>query len=154
MRSFNRQLDFLRKYNAHQIAHSRSTLLAHLKGTYLLLREWGNDEDTCAAGLFHSVYGTHNFPKVIIKDRSEVRAMIGEKAEHHVWLLSSIDGCNMEIHNDDTIRRLVEIEVADMVEQDARWDNYRSQQKWVRNSAKYLNYMSKRARLAYESLSL
>ncbi len=150
---YHAQIKFLREHNAHRINHSRSTLLTHLEGTYWLLHEWGNDEDTCVVGLFHSVYGTHNFSRAIIKDRDKVCAIIGETAERLVWTLSTIDD-GRDITFNNTTHRLVEIEVADMVEQDARWDKYRSQPKWVRSSAKYLNYMSKGARLAYASLSL
>lgn len=119
----------------------------------MLLREWGNDEDTCVAGLFHSVYGTHNFPSVIVKDRDELHGVISKKAEQLVWLLRIIDALAVEI-DEDTTRRLVEIQVADLVEQSSRWNDYHSQQKWVRGSAKYLNYMSNGARLAYTSLYL
>ena len=142
---------FLHERGAHLISHSCSTLLDHLKGTHALLQEWGNDEDTCNAGLFHSVYGTHNFSTVLIQDRDQLRNLIGEKAEHLVWLLSTIDEHNIEV-GEDTARRLTEIQIADMAEQNSRWDNYREQHKWVRTIEH--QDVSEGARLAYESLSL
>jgi SM-20-related protein len=67
----------------NQVQHSGRDFYAHLKGTYELLRAWGNPEPVCLAGLFHSIYGTWHlrhraFP---IERREVIRDLIGEEAE-------------------------------------------------------------------------
>lgn len=134
----DRQLEFLRAHGAQETAHSRGTLLEHLSGTRALLARWGNDADTCAAGLFHSVYGTYVFSHAIVDrdERESVRALIGEGAERLAWIfctvdrrgffargpaggatLAGADGREPSTVDRATLARLVEIEVADTVEQ-------------------------------------
>jgi hypothetical protein len=116
-----------------------ATLLSeHLVGTRALLLEWGNDASTCAAGLFHSVYGTYVFAHALVgpHERVAVRAVIGEHAERLAWLFGTTDrrsfferdpgggvllraaarGEGIAV-DADTLAQLVEIEVADTVEQ-------------------------------------
>ncbi len=136
--TLERQLAFLRAHGAADTAHSRGTLLEHLSGTRMLLARWGNDADTCAAGLFHSVYGTYVFSHAIVgqEARGSVRAVIGEHAERLAWIfctvdrrsffardpaggatLAGADGSDTSTVDRATLARLVEIEAADTVEQ-------------------------------------
>ncbi len=136
--TLDRQLAFLRARGADETAHSRGTLLEHLRGTRELLARWGNDADTCAAGLFHSVYGTYVFSHAIVgRDaRGSVRAVIGERAERLAWIFCTVDrrgffargpaggatlagpdGAEALTVDRATLARLVEIEAADTVEQ-------------------------------------
>ena len=84
------QLDFLRARSAAAQSHSFSTLLEHLTGTRELLCAWRACPDLCAAGLFHSVYGTESFGPVSIglAEREAVRGVIGAAAEEIVYLFS------------------------------------------------------------------
>jgi len=68
--------------------HSDDNLLAHLVHTYLLLRSWGCAVDLATAGLFHSVYGTHDFhpATVQLEDRPLLQQLIGERAEAVAYL--------------------------------------------------------------------
>lgn len=88
-----RWTDWLKSKGAGLIAHSGRTLLIHLTGTMRLLQHAGYPREVCAAGLFHSVYGTSSFGKAIISSecRDDVRNEIGEAAENLVWIFSSID---------------------------------------------------------------
>ena len=81
---------FLENLGASKKEHSGRTLLDHLVGTYRILRCWGCDDDTCIAGLFHSVYGTSSFssPCVSFTDRDDVALRTGVRAERLAFLFS------------------------------------------------------------------
>ncbi len=133
-----RHAALLEELDAHVTPHSRRTLLDHLQGTHDLLVEWENEPDIFVAGLFHSVYGTYVFEKqsADISMREQIRDVIGPNAERLVHLFcvtdrrcfyehlgeSSIDlhdivhDCDLELER-DTLAALIEIEVANVVEQ-------------------------------------
>ena len=73
--------------------HLSGSLINHLKGTYLLLDSWGNDTDLCFAGLYHAVYGTSGFDKILIseKHRGKVKEILGEKSEQIVYTYCACD---------------------------------------------------------------
>ncbi len=128
----------LKELNAHVTPHSRRTLLAHLQGTHDLLVEWENEPDVCVAGLFHSVYGTYAFDKQCadMSMRERIRDVIGPSAEQLVYLFCVTDrrcfyehlgesrfylrdivhDCDLEL-DQDTLAALIEIEVANILEQ-------------------------------------
>ena len=95
------KLESCRRYllalGADKLLHSGRHFLAHLEGTYRLLRGWGLPEPVCYAGLFHSMYGTDGFKRnaLTLDDRHEVRALIGEEAERLVYLFCSIRRISM-----------------------------------------------------------
>lgn len=128
---------FLMARGAGEIDHYGRPLLAHLKGTYELLREWRNSEEVCVAGLFHSVYGTENLTAnaVDLSHRSEVQALIGRRSEELALLFGVADRNVLLTHNalppyhvvrhdsgetvpitPDTLSALVEIGSANLVE--------------------------------------
>ena len=130
--------EFLLKAGAGQVSHSGRTLFDHLSGTYELLKSWGNKEVICVAGLFHSVYGTQTFACHLIDrdQRNGVAGVIGVEAERLVFLFCNCDrDCFFEnIGSDeillvdkvqrrlvdvstDILRALVEIEIANILEQ-------------------------------------
>jgi hypothetical protein len=88
---------YLLALGADKLLHSGRHFLAHLEGTYRLLRSWGLSEPVCHAGLFHSMYGTDGFKRnaLTLDDRHEVRALIGEEAERLVYLFCSIRRISM-----------------------------------------------------------
>lgn len=79
---------FLLRLGAHHVRHSGRTLFDHLVGTVRYLVAWGCSEPVCAAGLFHSVYGTSAFrqPLLDARDRPALRRRIGSDAEELVYL--------------------------------------------------------------------
>jgi hypothetical protein len=86
MRPAKIQLDYqtyLLAQGAGTSAHSGRTLWAHLAGVHRILQVGKFADYVCAAGLFHSVYGTQAFKTVTIEKtrRAEVQQLIGEKAE-------------------------------------------------------------------------
>ncbi len=128
----------LHHVGAHRVPHSGRTLLDHLRGTYELLTQWGSNEATCVAGLFHSVYGTKTFAHSLLdhSQRGYVRSLIGAEAEQLVFLFSITDRDSFFenigaedvslLNNVDgelvavlpqTLSALVAIEVANTVEQ-------------------------------------
>ena len=149
-----RHLALLRKLEAHTTSHSRGTLLEHLEGTHDLLAEWGNGPDVCVAGLFHSIYGTYAFDKrsAGLDMRDTIRDAIGAEAERLVHLFCVTDRrCfydhlgegrltlrdiveNRDLAIDrDTLAALIEIEVANVVDQVPR----RSRKKALRAAGFY-----------------
>jgi hypothetical protein len=118
--------------------HSSRTLNDHLKGTYQLLKLWGNTKSVCFAGLFHSVYGTNYFKTktLEITERKKIITLIGRKAERLVYLFCLLKEesffKNAEIRNNYIIqlqngecieiklsvyKNLVEIAYANFIEQ-------------------------------------
>lgn len=83
---------YLRANGAASTAHSGKSLWSHLSGVQHILQAAGCAPYLCTAGLFHSIYGTQSFKKVIINasQRSEVQALIGQQAEHLVWAFSHL----------------------------------------------------------------
>lgn len=130
--------DFLLK-RLEGVRHSGREFLEHLKGTHDILRDWGNPEHVCLAGLFHSVYGTQHFhhQSVDFKDRPVIRALIGQPAERLVYLFCVLDRPKVFLDSDTIITRnfydhhshqmveidrqtrneLIEIEAANLLEQ-------------------------------------
>jgi len=99
--SIDEKFESCRRYliglGADKLLHSGRRFLAHLEGTYYLLRRWGLPEPVSYAGLFHSMYGTDGFKRnaLTLDDRHEVRALIGEEAERLVYLFCSIRRISM-----------------------------------------------------------
>ena len=141
-----RYLALLRELDADVTSHSRGTLLEHLRGTHDLLAAWGNGPDVCVAGLFHSIYGTYAFDKrsADLDKREKIRDCVGLEAEHLVHLFcvtdrrcfydhlgearftvrDIVEDRDLEVDR-DTLAALIEIEVANVVDQVPR----RSQKK-------------------------
>ena len=148
------QLELLRELDADVTSHSRGTLLEHLQGTHDLLVAWGNAPDICAAGLFHSIYGTYAFDKQSagLGMREKIRDVIGPDAERLVHLFCVTDRRCFYDHlgesrfavrdivedrdlemDRDTLAVLIEIEVANVVDQVPR----RSRKKALRAAQWY-----------------
>ncbi len=89
---YREMTDFLVGLGIDKVAHSGKTFLAHLLGVYRDLESWGCDYEVCRAGMFHSLYGTEPFQefKLPLERRSEVRELIGERAERLVYLNCSM----------------------------------------------------------------
>jgi 50S ribosomal protein L16 3-hydroxylase len=77
---------------ADRIPHSHTTLFSHLVGTARILEAAGYEPATCAAGLFHSIYGTSAFSRapLSLADRQLIVDEIGATAERLVWLFCSL----------------------------------------------------------------
>ena len=120
------------------IEHFGRPLSDHLIGTHDLLYEWGNAEHVCLAGLFHSIYGTKTFTRATVttRERNRIRRLIGTDAEMLVYIFCMSDRRRLLLDNqvppycwtdhrtgkaspitNDVLNQLVEIEVANFVEQ-------------------------------------
>ena len=130
---------YLERCGAKETTHSGRTLFDHLKGTYDVLRDWNCPEHVCLAGLFHSIYGTNVFhhKSVDFKERPTIKALIGSRAEHLVYLFCVIDRPKVFLDAQNMFQRhlwdrhncqlvsvpkevrdaLVEIEAANLLEQ-------------------------------------
>lgn len=78
---------------ASRVSHSGRSLLAHLRGTYDILRAWNQPADVCLAGFTHSVYSTDVFQTRLfdVSDREAVRSLIGQRAEELCFLFCSVN---------------------------------------------------------------
>lgn len=66
------------------LRHSGQNFFDHLYNTFCLLKSFGLSEDTCLAGLFHSVYGTEFYDPDLKIDEIEIKNIIGERANYLV----------------------------------------------------------------------
>ncbi|GAB2575539.1 hypothetical protein ISP15_12840 [Dyella jejuensis] len=129
--------DFLIAIGTREKSHSGRTLYEHLSGTRDRLRQWGCEEVTCLAGLYHSIYGTNAFRRASVDaaNRDQVRQVIGAEAERLVYLfhilerpmalVESLDtfssfnrktGEEVELAEDE-LTKLIEIESANLLDQ-------------------------------------
>jgi len=85
---FKKLTDFLVGMGIERIPHTQKSYLAHLIAVYRNLGSEGFSEDVCRAGMFHSIYGTELFQGFTLPfdRRSEVRSLIGERAERLAYL--------------------------------------------------------------------
>ena len=130
--------ELLRQLGVEKVEHYGRSLLQHLDGTYKLLNQWGNSEEVCVAGLFHSVYGTERLDSSKLEsiDRSELEKVIGKYSELLVFLFSMANRTLLLTQNilppfqivrhdtseaitvaPDTLSALLEIGAANLVEQ-------------------------------------
>lgn len=87
-KDFKRLTDFLVGLGIEKIDHTQKSYLAHLIGVHRLMETQGCSEELCRAGMFHSIYGTELFRgfTLPLERRTEVRALIGERAERLAYL--------------------------------------------------------------------
>jgi len=139
--------DFFQEVGADQVNHSDKTYLAHAIGVYNDLKKWGWDEDLARTGIFHSIYGTELFQdfKLPLDRRSDVRALIGERAEWLAYLNCAMDRTHFDAEISKAagpytiLDRFEETEITvfdadfhdlcfmhlcDWTEQVERWDNW------------------------------
>ncbi|MDX1489074.1 MAG: hypothetical protein R3268_12775 [Acidiferrobacterales bacterium] len=100
-KALNGYYRFLLARGAGEIDHYGRPLLAHLKGTFELLRQWHNPDEVCVAGLFHSVYGTENLTAngLDLSYRAQVQALIGRRSEELALLFCVADRTALLTHN-------------------------------------------------------
>jgi hypothetical protein len=63
--------------------HTHKTYLEHLSAVHGILQTWKMSADVCAAGFFHSIYGTERHDRNVapLSRRNIIRNLIGETAE-------------------------------------------------------------------------
>jgi hypothetical protein len=96
--SLKKLTDFLVELGVERIGHTKKTYLAHLVSVYRLMKDAGCAEELCRAGMFHSIYGTERFQgfTLPLERRPEVRALIGERAEHLAYLNCAMDRASFD----------------------------------------------------------
>lgn len=115
----NDAINFLKKIT-FGINHSKTTLFNHLYNTYKILKSHGADEDTCLAGLYHSVYGTEFYDRLQLS-RDQVKSIIGVEAEKIVYDFCSLVDRDSQLLNSTTVdSRLVHIAYANLIEEKFR----------------------------------
>jgi hypothetical protein len=97
-KSTKQMTDFLLAQGVEQVAHSNKSFLAHLVAVHRLMEREGCTEEVCRAGMFHSIYGTEKFQgfKLPLERRTEIRALIGERAERLAYLNCSMDRASFD----------------------------------------------------------
>jgi len=89
----------LAELGAAEFQHLNGPLIAHLEGTYQFLKDWGNRQELCRAGLYHAVYGTVAFDKILVSvaKRHQIADVIGKEAENIVYYYSACDRDNLYV---------------------------------------------------------
>jgi hypothetical protein len=95
---FKRLSDYLLGLGIEQVGHTNKSYLAHLSGVYRDMQAGGCAEDVCQAGMFHSIYGTERFQgfKLPLERRSEVRTLVGARAENLAYLNCAMDRASFD----------------------------------------------------------
>jgi hypothetical protein len=95
---FKQLTDFLTGLGVEQIGHTSKSYLAHLIGVYRDMEAGGCPPEVCRAGMFHSIYGTERFRgfTLSLERRSEVRGLIGERAERLAYLNCAMDRASFD----------------------------------------------------------
>jgi hypothetical protein len=72
----------LLEIGAVKLPHCGQSYVEHMVEVAGTLAAWGESEDVCAGGFFHSVYGTERFKGVLpVARRADLRALVGDRAE-------------------------------------------------------------------------
>jgi hypothetical protein len=105
-KDYKRMTDFLVGVGIEHIPHTEKSYLAHLIAVHRDLRAHGCAEDVCRAGMFHSIYGTEKFQgfTLPLERRGELRALIGDRAEHLAYLNCAMDRASF----DSTLEQRIE----------------------------------------------
>jgi len=84
---------FLSTYGCFSKTHRQDSLAAHLLGVYDILKRKGLDDDICAAGGLHSIFGTSQYLKSTLNsnNRNLLVNLIGETTTKYVELFSTLD---------------------------------------------------------------
>jgi hypothetical protein len=98
-KDFKRLTDFLIGLGIEQVPHTQKSYLAHLVALFRLLELQGCAQDVCRAGMFHSIYGTEKFQgfTLPLERRSEVRVLIGTRAEYLAYLNCAMDRASFDL---------------------------------------------------------
>jgi Domain of unknown function (DUF6817) len=97
-KKWKQMTDFLVNLGVEQVAHTHKSYLAHLIAVYRLMEKHGCTEEVCRAGMFHSIYGTELFQgfKLPVDRRSEIRDLIGDRAERLAYLNCAMDRASFD----------------------------------------------------------
>jgi len=98
MHDYKRLTQFLIQLGVENVSHTQKTYMAHLVNLYRLMEAHGADLELCAAGMFHSIYGTEVFQgfKLPVERRQEVRDLIGERAERLAYWNCFMDRSSLD----------------------------------------------------------
>ena len=119
------RIEALIENNFDKLKHSGKTFFEHLYNTSFILSKQGCVEDICAAGLYHSAYGTEHYESAcnLNLTREKVKELIGEESENLVYLFCTLKSRTSAIidntyHLDnETIHKLRWIEYANLTDQ-------------------------------------
>jgi hypothetical protein len=97
-KAYKQMTDFLVGMGVEQVPHTHKSYLGHLIAVYRSLESQGFPEDVCRAGMFHSIYGTERFRgfTLPLERQSEVRALIGDRAERLAYLNCAMDRASFD----------------------------------------------------------
>jgi hypothetical protein len=104
--------------------HSGKTFFEHLMNTSNIIKQlYPRKQYLIDAGLFHSIYGTHYYDANLEVSRSEVKRLIGKKAENLVYIFCTtknrIETILQNQFDKDIQKDLYVLEYANLLEQNA-----------------------------------
>lgn len=106
---------FLEALGTDDVEHSGGDFLQHLCAVHDLLLARGASARVAAAGMFHSIYGTERFQgfTLPLERRSEVRELIGERAEHLAWCNCVMDRTSFDAAVEQALAGAARVEIQD-----------------------------------------
>jgi hypothetical protein len=120
----SKEVEYILKHCAN-LKHTDGTFFEHLYRTSIFLERLEQTKEVCAAGLFHSIYGTEFYKYEGCSDvrRDDIKALIGEYAESLVYEFCKLENRvnvlldNKNNYNDSFRKDLLFIEYANLLEQ-------------------------------------
>ena len=92
----------------------------HLHGTWKILKEQKRSTDICLAGMYHSIYGTEFYDKLVLQ-RDQIKDIIGESAEDIVFRFCSLQNRDSYLLDDKCNEYdLIHIAYANLLEEKFR----------------------------------
>lgn len=118
------ETDYIFKKTSN-LNHTGRKFFEHLYKVGIILEKYGQSKDVCAAGMFHSIYGTefYSYEGCDRVDRQEIRGVIGEYAESLVYEFCNLKNRfevlvnNKEKYEPSFRKDLLFIEFANLIEQ-------------------------------------
>lgn len=120
----DKRIDFLMPL-VKDMPHSGRTFLDHLINVMRLLERYHMPKEVCAAGLFHSIYGTEYYKADLGISRETVRELIGSYAEYLVHEFCTLRNrlqtllTNANKYPPHVLRDLLYIELANLEDQNS-----------------------------------
>lgn len=120
----SKETDYIFKKTS-TLQHTGRSFFEHLYKVGTILERYGRSKDVCAAGMYHSIYGTefYNYEGSSQVDREEIKGIIGEYAESLAYEFCRLQNrfdvlVNNKNNYDPSFRKdLLFIEFANLIEQ-------------------------------------
>jgi len=97
----------MKSLKLNTIIHFKQILMDHLVGVARNSKELGGNDILCKCCLFHSIYGTQGFPRIVVglDCREHIQKIIGKEAELLVYLFCTSDRRQLYIEGNNILKK-------------------------------------------------